>query len=83
MKYLSNLNISRAAIFFIFINLTSACATMNHKALKPELANQSYQIKVISIIPNDEITIQFDEKQYLSIGMVGKGYFWRLLTKLG
>lgn len=74
LRNILNINIHWATIFFIFSLLISGCATTAHRALKPELANQTYQIKVQSIIRNEEITIQFDEKQYTSTGY--GGLFW-------
>jgi len=75
MKYLFN----QHKIGLAMLLLLTGCAMMTHKSLDPVLVNHTYQIDVLSIIRNDEITIQFDEKQYLSTGR--RGLFWALIDE--
>ncbi len=64
-------------LFFILI--LESCAIPIHQSLRPELTHQIHSIKVVSIIPNEEINIQFDEKHYLSIGK--GGLFWAFIDE--
>ncbi|RKZ38457.1 MAG: hypothetical protein DRQ49_14230 [Gammaproteobacteria bacterium] len=78
IKLIKSLFNQRKMGLAMFIML-GGCAMMTHKSLNPVLVNHTYQIDVLSIIRNDEITIQFDEKQYLSSGR--RGLFLALIDE--
>ncbi len=78
MKHLSNLNSKWLVMLLLLTLLTGGCAVKVHKSLESELLNHSYQAKLLSKIPKEEISIHIMEKQYTS---GGGGLLWVLIDK--
>ncbi len=78
MKQLSNPNNNWTVMFFLLILLAGGCSVTVHKPLDFDLANHTYNIKALSTIPKEEISIHIDEKQYTS---AGGGLLWVLIDK--
>lgn len=79
MMNLNNFNKKWPMVFVLIVLLTVGCSVAPvHRPLDPSLTNNTYDIVVLSKIPEEEIHVHVQEKQYTS---QGGGLLWVLIDK--